>query len=154
MKKIIIILTILILSLSIVIADESIDEGKKLVNSKVSCNNLNETQLEKIGDYIMEQMHPGEQHTSMENMMGGEESETLKQSHINMARRFYCGENSINMMGGGMMAGMMYGNGMMGYGSSGMWWLWAVLGILFMLGLVLLVWILIIKYWKEINKKK
>ena len=63
----------------------------------------------------MEQMHPGEAHETMDEMMGGEGSESLKQIHINMARFFYCGESGA--MSSGMM-NMMMGRGMMG--SSGM----------------------------------
>jgi len=55
-------------------------------------------------------MHPGEAHEMMDQMMGGEGSESLKQAHINIARRIYCNENVGGMMGGNMMAG----RGMMG----------------------------------------
>ncbi|PIN94673.1 hypothetical protein COU53_02550 [Candidatus Pacearchaeota archaeon CG10_big_fil_rev_8_21_14_0_10_30_48] len=91
-------------------------EAKQLVDSGVSCDNLTDEQLEMIGDYYMEQMHPGEAHEYMDEMMGGEGSESLKQVHINMARNIYCGESG-NMMGGGMMSmmSMMMGSGgMMG----------------------------------------
>ena len=62
----------------------------------------------------MEQMHPGEQHEQMDEMMGGDGSETLKGMHINMAKSFYCGEHeamSSGMMSSGMM-NMMMGQGM------------------------------------------
>ena len=47
----------------------------------------------------MEQMHPGESHKSMEQMMDGEGSETLRQTHIAMAKRFYCNERAAGMKG-------------------------------------------------------
>ncbi|HII66348.1 TPA: hypothetical protein HA295_06280, partial [Candidatus Woesearchaeota archaeon] len=76
MKKITSILVILLLSIVVVLAQEShdseIEEGKKLVESKMSCDKLSNEQLEAIGDYYMEQMHPGEAHEIMDNMMGGE----------------------------------------------------------------------------------
>ena len=115
MKKTILILAIFLLSTAAVLAQEGhnneIEEGKKLVESKISCDKLSNEQLEAIGDYYMEQMHPGEAHELMDNMMGGEGSESLRQVHINMAKGIYCGESSgmMQMMmnmggsGGGMM---------------------------------------------------
>ena len=52
-------------------------ETKKLLDSGVRCDQLTEEQLEAIGDYYMEQMHPGEAHELMDKMMGGEGSESL-----------------------------------------------------------------------------
>src|SRR3989344_1783698 len=120
MKKITSILVIFLLSIVAVLAQEShdseIEEGRKLVESKISCDELSSEQLEAIGDYYMEQMHPGEAHKIMDNMMGGEGSESLKQVHINMAKRLYCNGNvyiGYGMMGSGGMMNMMRG-GMMG----------------------------------------
>ena len=91
--------------------EQSFAETKQLINSNISCNNFTDAQFEAIGDYYMEQMHPGEAHELMDNMMGGEGSESLRQVHINMAKGIYCGESSgmMQMMmnmggsGGGMM---------------------------------------------------
>src|SRR3989338_4673780 len=120
MKKTILILVIFLLSIAIVLAQEShdseIEEGKKLVESKTSCDTLSHEQLEAMGEYSMEQMHPGEAHELMDNMMGGEGSASLKQVHINMAKRLYCNDNvyiGYGMMGSGGMMNMM-GRGMMG----------------------------------------
>lgn len=103
---------------SFVTADE-FDYAKTLIQNRVPCNQLNESQLEQIGDYYMEQMHPGELHLIMEEKLGGQGSESLRQAHINMGKIFYCGERSnmysgmMNiMMGrsyGGMGGGMMNG---------------------------------------------
>ena len=110
MKKIILIGLFIILFSFLVVAQEEHDfgEAKKIIDSGISCSNLTNEQLESIGDYFMEQMHPGEAHEYMDRMMGGEGSESLKQVHINIARRIYCNEDV-----GGMM-GMMSGGGMMG----------------------------------------
>ncbi|MBI2661331.1 SHOCT domain-containing protein [Candidatus Woesearchaeota archaeon] len=124
MKKITLILAIFLFGIAAVLAQEShdseIEEGKGLVESKISCDKLSNEQLEAIGDYYMEQMHPGEAHEIMDNMMGGEGSESLKQFHINMAKTIYCGESG-GMMGSGGMIGMMnmMGGGMMGSYPSG-----------------------------------
>ncbi len=89
--------------------ENEIEEGRTLIESKVSCDTLTDEQLELIGEYYMEQMHPGEEHESMDKMMGGEGSESLRSMHIQMGKSMYCGEG---MMHGGMM---MMGRGMMDY---------------------------------------
>ena len=108
MKKLILTGLFIILFSFLVTAQEEHDFGKakQLVDSGISCSNLTNEQLESIGDYFMEQMHPGEAHEYMDRMMGGEGSESLKQVHINIARRIYCNEKGYGMMNGGMM-GMM-----------------------------------------------
>jgi len=118
MKKIftILIFGMLLLSVSLVFAHEhDFNETKQLIDSGISCDKLTDEQLESIGDYYMEQMHPGEAHEMMDQMMGGEGSESLRQVHINMAKRLYCNEDVGGMMGGGMM-NIMMGNNMMGSG--------------------------------------
>ncbi len=95
-------------------------EAEEIIKQKAPCNELSDEQLEHIGEYYMEQMHPGEAHKQMDKMMGGEGSESLKQMHINMAKAFYCGEHTAMsgsmmdmMMGDGMMQGGMMDSGMM-----------------------------------------
>ncbi len=96
----------------------SFEQAEAIINAKIPCDDLSEEQLEMLGDYYMEQMHPGEAHESMDEMMGGEGSASLRQVHINMAKAFYCGEHSA--MSSGMMSMMMGGGqGMMGSGSMG-----------------------------------
>ena len=111
MKKVILIGLFVILFSFVVIAQEeehNFSEAKQLIDSKISCDSLMNEQLELIGDYYMEQMHPGEAHEYMDRMMGGEGSESLKQVHINIARRIYCNENLGGMIGGGMMGNYYY----------------------------------------------
>ena len=110
MKKIILISLFVILFSFLVIAQEEHNstETKKLIDSRVSCSNLTNEQLESIGDYYMEQMHPGEAHEYMDRMMGGEGSESLKQVHINIAKRIYCNENFYGMVDGGMKGNYYY----------------------------------------------
>lgn len=105
----------LLLSIFLVSANEEhqheIEEGRKLVESGISCDELNDEQLEEIGEYLMEQMHPGESHEAMHEMMDMEEGTAYhEQFHINLAERMYCGEGGAmnkNMMGSGSMMGMM-----------------------------------------------
>ncbi len=104
-------------NLAIAHTEEHFAKAEEIIKQKIPCENLTDEQLELLGDYLMELMHPGEAHEQMHNIMGGENSETVKSMHINMAEMMYCnnGEgmnNMMNMMSGGMMNGMM-GGGMM-----------------------------------------
>ena len=173
LKNTIIYLLILIFSISIVYADmEGFAEAKKLIDAKTPCSKLTENQLEILGDYLMEQMHPGESHKVMDKMMGGEGSESLRQMHIAIAKRIYCNDISgmanygmMGMMTGyGGMRNMMtssFGYGMMGNPGYGMmdsgygyWGLLNFLSLVLVIGLIILVYLWIIKLWKEIQKQK
>ncbi|RMF54615.1 hypothetical protein D6745_04715 [Candidatus Woesearchaeota archaeon] len=151
-KQVLLLITLFSLMSIFVLAhgEETFAEAESIIKSKVPCDKLSDEQLEMLGDYYMEQMHPGEQHERMDEMMGGEGSETLREMHIRMGQAFYCGEHGMmsggmmNMMmgrGAGMMpesqriesqnintqrAGMMSGGMMSGFGimSGGMWLLW------------------------------
>ncbi len=112
------IITIFILA-SFVLAhtEDEFAQAEEIIKQKISCDKLSDEQLEALGDYFMEQMHPGELHEKMDEMMGGEGSETLKQVHINIAKSFYCGEHDampMEMMDMVMGRGMMAGSNMMG----------------------------------------
>jgi putative membrane protein len=123
------------------------NETKKLIDSNISCDKLNESQLEEIGDYYMEQMHPGSEHEMMDKMMGGEGSARLEQMHISMARRLYC--NETGFWAGGMFP--MSGGGMMGYGMmdgslmGGSWGFLGILGLVFWI-LVIIV-LILVAFW-------
>src|SRR3989344_7445859 len=106
-------ISLLIISLNLVSATSQgeIDKAKDIINSKVSCDKLTDEQLEILGDYYMEQMHPGELHEVMDERMGGEGSQSLQQVHINMGKMFYCGQRGampMNMMN--VMMGRNYGS--------------------------------------------
>ena len=158
MKKIsiIVIFSMLLLGVSLVSAHEhDFDETKQLIDSGIGCDKLTDEQLESIGDYYMEQMHPGEAHEMMDQMMGGEGSESLRQVHINMAKRLYCNEDVGGMMGGGMM-NMMMGNNMMGSGMMGNYpayyrynSFWNILWLIFLIGIIVLIIWLIYKFTKK-----
>ena len=163
MKKIFFIVVALLLNLSLVsaISQKEIIEAKGLIDSKVSCKSLSDHQLEIMGEYYMEQMHPGESHELMHQMMGFKEgSKNEEQFHINMAKVIYCGEENVfgtsGMMGGGMMNMMMGGN--MGYGMMGTeyglgWGFASFLSLVLGIGLIILVYLWIIKLWKDVFRK-
>lgn len=88
-------------------------EAKQIIDARVSCDKLTDDQFEALGEYYMEQMHPGEAHERMDRMMGGEGSERLRQMHIHMGKRMYCYGYSMGMMGGMMGNTSSPYNGMM-----------------------------------------
>jgi|SRR3989344_3648431 len=159
-KTILVIFAVLMLALNLVnaITQQEINEAKGLIDSKVSCDKLTNGQLEIIGEYYMEQMHPGESHELMHKMMGlTEGSETEKQFHINMAKTIYCDESG-GMMDSGMMNMMMGGNmmgsgGMMGnypsYYGYGYNSFWNILWLIFLIGVIALIIWLIYKLTKK-----
>jgi len=93
-------------------------EAENLINSSQNCNSLSGDQLEIIGEYYMEMMHPGDAHDFMHKMMGLEEGTAEeRQFHINLAKAAYCGSGSYNgMMGNRVRSNMM--RNMMGYGNA------------------------------------
>jgi hypothetical protein len=159
MKKIIGIMMVVIFSMSMFALGDSdgghgsFEEAEEIINQKISCDDLNDEQLENLGDYYMEQMHPGERHNVMDEMIGGEGSESLKVAHINMAKKFYCGDQNVmstgmmNIMMGrdnskidlthrrGMMNMMGYGNGIGWFGGSLIWLLYVALAA-FVFGII------------------
>ena len=189
MRKIIFVAIVaLLLNLSLVnaITQQEISEAKSLIDSKADCKSLSNSQLEIIGEYYMEQMHPGEAHELMHKMMGLEEgSEAEEQFHINMAKTMYCNENTMmggagsgmmgmmsmmiggNMMGEGMMSNNMMGEqtlqtsmmrGIMGNSIYGFAWnignFVSVLYLILLIGLIILVYLWIIKLWKNLTQKR
>lgn len=171
MKEILVIpvFCMLLLNVTLAFADgdhqNEIEEGKGLAKSKISCDELNDEQLEAIGEYFMEQMHPGESHEAMHKMMGVEEGTGYhKQFHVNIAKIMYCGESGMmgsggmmgmmpmmNMTGGNMVAGqnlqtnMMQGmRGNWGYGF-GYWNFINVLYVISLIGVIVLVYLWIVK---------
>ena len=149
------VILLLNISLANAITQQEIKEAKSLIDLKVDCKSLSDSQLEIIGEYSMELMHPGESHEAMHKMMGIKEgSEAEKQFHISMAKTIYCGE-SEGMMEEGMMNMMVGGSNMMGstgygYGYSGVV---NILFVILLIGLIILVYLWIFKLWKNIKNE-
>ena len=56
--------------------------------SQIVCSKVTDDQFEKLGDAVMGYGITQQQHSAMENMMGGEGSPTLRQAHINLGRSY------------------------------------------------------------------
>ncbi len=138
--------------------EEDFAEAEEIIKMKVACENLSEEQFEILGDYYMEQLHPGELHEAMDERMGGEGSSSLTQMHIAMGKAFYCGERGAvpsSMMNTMMGRGMMGGYGMMAgynYNTSSSHGFWILLWIVVILLVALI--ILIILLLKSKSKSK
>lgn len=164
-KKILVLVTILLyisINLASAITQQEINEAKQLIDAKTSCYSLSDDQLEIIGEYLMEQMHPGDSHEFMDKMMGLQEgSRDEEQFHINLAKAMYCGDNFNTASFSGMMrmSGMM-GNGMMNTGMMGNYGgfsysnLFNILYTILIIGLIVLVYLWNVKLWKDKVVKK
>lgn len=169
MKRVLILCMLLCGSILIgsVTAHEDVTAGENLVKSKALCEALNDHQLEEIGEYYMEQMHPGEAHERMDAMMGGEGSASLKQAHVNLAKSFYCGEEAampmsmMNTIMGRGVSGMMGtqtgaipqmgGFRMMSLAGS---WTWGILGFLYVLVVAFVISVVFWLSYKLVMKNK
>ncbi len=84
---------------------------------ELDCKELTDKELERVGDAVMESMHPGVAHERMDEIIGGKGSESLRKMHIQMGQRYFdC--DSTGFVGGGMgMSGFanMMGTKALGY---------------------------------------
>jgi hypothetical protein len=117
--------------------------------TQIDCSKVSDIQFKKLGDAYMGYGITEQQHTAMEQGMGGEGSANLQQVHINMGRAYLgCGSNyaSGSMMGGyGPESGAPYGYMMEG-----------IHGVFFLLVFILVLTDLVLAgiwLWKQIFKK-
>jgi len=93
--------------------------------NQLNCSKVSQDQFEKVGDAWMGVMAGSEQnHSAMEQRMGGEGSQTLKQAHIQMGENYLSCSNDQQNNWMPMMNGYQNAKGggfpMMGYGYGGM----------------------------------
>lgn len=128
------------------VGEDELNHTKEIIASDTPCSELTEDEIANIGDYYMEQMHPGEMHDVMDEHMGGEGSEILRQAHIDMGQEFYCDRFTSDsssqrgwmpMMGGTWRVGSM-----------------AWFGILLWIGVLLLVLLGIIYLLKQLLENR
>lgn len=159
MKKIIFILSLItaVISPSLIFADSNSHPSLEDVlmdimefqsvseKTQIECDRITDEQSEELGEAVMGVMHPDEeQHELMDQMMGGEGSESLKAMHIMMGENYLgCSDGMMAksmMMGGGMMGGgmmkMMSSGGMMGRAGSSSF---GFLGWTFMISFLILI---------------
>lgn len=74
-------------------------DAKYLVYSGEGCENFSKDELMVIGDYYMEQVHPGFAHKVVHSMLGGDDSETLHNLHIHIAKVWHCMEPGNGITG-------------------------------------------------------
>ncbi|MBI4450706.1 hypothetical protein HY642_01910 [Candidatus Woesearchaeota archaeon] len=137
----------------------------------IDCSALSEKQLADLGEELMVRMMGAERHELMDKAMGEQEPSMHRMLAVSMACKT-ANEPSFMGMRGGSYSGMggMMGNGMMGGMHGGMMrmmgvnWsggmmggfgfgVYAVLGWLLAIGLVVLVWLWVWKLWKDVHKR-
>ena len=122
--------------LSEIMSSQNVDEA-----ASINCQTVSDEQFEKLGDATMGIIHPDkQQHELMDQMMGGEGSESLKTMHIMMGKNYLGCSSGGGMMNSGMMSGGMMGGGMMGWNNWGLGAGWGWLGwVLIILGIIALI---------------
>ncbi len=89
------------------IVSEIISKQSVTSTSQIDCSKISDEEFEELGDALMEKMLGNhELHEQMDERMGGEGSESLKQMHIFMGMNWLGCTDSVGM-GSGMMMPMM-----------------------------------------------
>lgn len=142
--------------------------------TEVDCQAVSDGQLEELGEAVMQAMAgSSEQHEIMDNMMGGEGSESLRAMHMAMGQRYLgCAQGTFGTMGmtplrpsgyegqvGSMMRGLRGGDGFMMGNFYGPWGMGGIggIGMLLFWGLVLVGVVLLVKWLAGLpggNKEK
>lgn len=91
-----------------VVIGELVEKYEVESKGDLDCELVSDDDLVRLGDAVMERMHPGERHEEMDRMMGGEESEGWWNIHLQMGRNYLgCDKDSPAVVWGGAIGGMM-----------------------------------------------
>ena len=91
-----------------VVIGELMDKYEVKTVSDLDCELVSDEDMVRLGDAVMEQMHPGERHEEMDRMMGGEESEGWWNIHLQMGRNYLgCDDDDPAVAWGGAIGGMV-----------------------------------------------
>jgi len=91
-----------------VVIGELVEKYEVESMSDLDCELVSDEDMVRLGDAVMERMHPGERHEEMDRMMGGEESEGWWNIHLQMGRNYLgCDKDSPAVVWGGAIGGMM-----------------------------------------------
>ncbi len=154
------VLLVIVSSISVVLShgeethsvDEILDEmlqsqGVSKID-QIDCEKITDNQFEELGEAVMSLMHSDErEHELMDQMMGGEGSESLMTMHITMGEKYLgCNKGMMSLVGIMPMMQMMGRGGnsvmgnMMNWSNWGFGTSWAWLGWIFMI----LFWVFVI----------
>ena len=71
--------------------ESALETGQNLVQFNADCATLSDAQLEAVGEYLMQVMHPTD-HEEMHAYLGfGNNTEAEERFHVNLAKATYCG---------------------------------------------------------------
>lgn len=122
----------------------------------IDCTKVTSNQLEKLGEGWMDyQMGEGEAHEQMDDMMGGEGSDSLTSMHAQMGKNYLgCNGNYSNSTYAGMMgAGMMSGFSRIPFDATHQR-VGSIFGVVLWILTIALLTTLIRLFWKKGNKIK
>jgi hypothetical protein len=103
-------------------------------NNLISPDKVSDDLLEQLGEAVMSSAHPDlREHEWMDNMMGGEGSESLRSAHILMGYNYLTGRDDGDRWLMPMMGAYGGGWGMHPYFFGG-GWIWMVIGLVVVVG--------------------
>ena len=96
--RLISLLIIIAISTMAMADSEEFAEAERLIEEGRICEELTREELESIGHYYHEMIYPDEEHNTSAELLGGEGSKKLRETHYNMGEWFYCSEQGRAMI--------------------------------------------------------